>query len=121
MKKTFATLLLFLPVIALGKLADRGVMFVLPGDEVYEGQIVGECNKDRDISVNVVRPKKLSNIHASTKEATVTLKAARAMLLEGALEYIESDELVELTPTAVRLRKRWLKENDRKRNARRES
>ena len=106
---------------ALGKLADRGVMFVRPGEEVYEGQIVGECNKDRDISVNVVRTKKLSNIHAGTKEATVTLKAARAMMLEGALEYIESDELVELTPTAVRLRKRWLKENDRKRNARRES
>ena len=106
---------------ALGKLADRGVMFVRPGEEVYEGQIVGECNKDRDISVNVVRTKKLSNIHASTKEATVTLKATRAMLLEGAMEYIESDELVELTPTAVRLRKRWLKENERKRNARRES
>ncbi len=106
---------------ALGKLADRGVMFVRPGEEVYEGQIVGEYNKDRDIAVNVVRTKSLSNIHASTKEATVTLKAARAMMLEGALEYIESDEWVELTPTAVRLRKRWLKENDRKRNARRES
>jgi len=105
---------------ALDQLADRGVMFVRPGEQVYEGQIVGECNKDRDISINVVRAKKLTNIRSSTKEASVTLKAARAMMLEGALEYIESDEWVELTPTAVRLRKRWLKENDRKRNARRE-
>lgn len=104
---------------ALEQLADRGAMFVTPGDAVYEGQVVGEHCKDSDIPVNVVKGKKLTNIRSSTKEATVTLKAARQLSLEGALEYIEPDELVELTPTAVRLRKRYLKEADRKRAGRR--
>ncbi|MEN6506232.1 MAG: translational GTPase TypA [Planctomycetaceae bacterium] len=103
---------------ALEGLADRGVMFVTPGDEVYEGQIVGEHCKDTDIPVNAVRAKKLTNMRVSNKEQTVTLKAARSMSLESALEYIESDELVELTPKTIRIRKRYLKETDRKRHAR---
>ena len=103
---------------ALEQLADRGVMFVRPGDEVYKGQVVGEHGKDKDIPVNVVRRKNLTNVRSSTKEATVTLKAARMLTLEAALEYIELDELVEITPQNVRLRKIHLDESERKRNAR---
>jgi GTP-binding protein len=104
---------------ALNQLADRGIMFVAPGEPVYGGQIVGEHGKGNDITVNIVRQKKKTNIRASTKEATVTLKAPRRLALEEALEYIEDDELVELTPQSVRLRKRRLKESDRKRLSRR--
>ncbi|MHC4986004.1 MAG: large ribosomal subunit assembly factor BipA, partial [Planctomycetota bacterium] len=104
---------------ALEGLAGRGIMFVQPGDPVYEGQVVGENAKDNDLPVNVVRKKNLNNIRSSTKEATVTLKAPRPITLEGALEYIEVDELVELTPTSVRMRKVHLKESDRKRASRR--
>ena len=103
---------------ALENLADRGVMIVLPGEKVYEGQVVGEHCKDNDIPINVVKAKRLTNMRMATKEATVTLKAARRMSLEVALEYIADDELVELTPGSVRLRKRALKENDRKRDTR---
>lgn len=104
---------------ALEGLADRGVMFVRPGDEVYEGQIVGEHNRDNDLPVNVCRAKQLNNIRSSTKEATTTLKAPRTLTLEAALEYIEEDEVVEITPLTVRLRKRLLKESDRRREQRR--
>ena len=104
---------------ALDQLAARGAMFTAPGDTVYEGQIVGEYCKDTDIPVNVVRQKKLSNMRASGKDATVVLKAPRRLSLEGALEYIESDELVEITPGPIRMRKRWLKETDRRRHGRR--
>ena len=104
---------------ALEQLADRGVMFVEPGQEVYRGQIVGENCRDKDMPVNVARRKNLTNMRSSTKEATVTLKAPRRITLEGALEYIELDELVELTPQSIRLRKVHLDENDRKRAARR--
>jgi GTP-binding protein len=104
---------------ALDQLADRGIMFVAPGEDVYEGQVVGEHCKEGDIPVNVVRRKALTNVRSSTKEATVTLKVARKLSLEAALEYIEHDELVELTPQSIRLRKRWLQEADRRRLARR--
>ena len=104
---------------ALDQLADRGAMFVEPGEEVYEGQIVGENCREGDITVNVVRRKNLTNVRSSTKDATVTLKVARKITLEGALEYVELDELVELTPSRIRLRKAHLKENDRKRAVRR--
>ncbi len=100
---------------ALEGLADRGIMFVTPGDEVYSGQIVGEHNRENDIVANVVRTKHLTNIRSSTKEAFTTLKAARSLTLEGALEYIESDELVEVTPASIRLRKRVLEESQRRR------
>ncbi len=103
---------------AIEQLTDRGIIFVEPGQRVYEGQVVGEHCKEGDIPVNIVRQKKLTNIRSATKEATVTLKAARKLTLEWALEYIAGDELVELTPESIRLRKRWLKETDRRRNAR---
>jgi GTP-binding protein len=104
---------------ALDQLASRGLMFVVPGEDVYAGQIVGEHCKDSDIPVNVVRRKHLSNMRSSTKDSTVTLKAPRCVTLEAALEYIELDELVEVTPDHIRLRKVHLKENDRKRATRR--
>jgi GTP-binding protein len=75
---------------------------------------VGEHCKDKDIPVNVVRQKKLTNTRAAAKDTTISLKAARIMELEMALEYIENDELVELTPDSIRLRKRFLKESDRR-------
>jgi GTP-binding protein len=106
---------------ALDALSDRGVMFVSPGEQVYVGQIVGEHCKDGDIPVNVVKAKKLDNMRSATKEATVKLKTPRKLTLEAALEYIEADELVEVTPTSVRLRKQLLDENDRKRHARRKA
>ena len=104
---------------ALEQLSNRGTMFVEPGERVYAGQVVGEHCKDDDVAINVVRLKKLTNMRQSVKEQTVTLKAPRRTSLEAALEYIEDDELVELTPATIRLRKRYLNENDRKRNARR--
>jgi GTP-binding protein len=104
---------------AIESLADRGVMLVKPGDQIYEGQIVGEHNRGNDLPVNASRLKKLTNIRSSTKEATVTLKASRTLSLEAALEYIEEDELVELTPSSIRLRKKLLKESDRRREDRR--
>jgi GTP-binding protein len=100
---------------ALDKLADRGMMFVKPTDEVYEGMIVGENNKDTDMVVNVCREKKLSNMRTTSSDENIILKPPRDMSLEIALEYIEDDELVEITPKTIRLRKRHLKENERKR------
>ena len=99
-------------------LAERGVLFVQPGDKVYLGQVVGEHNRDNDLVVNITRLKQLTNMRAASKEATVVLKQARLMTLEAALEYIEDDELVEITPTAVRMRKRILDESQRKRSER---
>jgi GTP-binding protein len=96
-------------------LHDRGYLFVRPGDKVYTGQVVGEHNRDNDIVVNIVRAKQLTNFRAASKDATVTLKTARDMSLEQALEYIEDDEFVELTPTSVRLRKIIMDEGQRKR------
>ena len=104
---------------ALDALADRGVMFVKPGDKIYEGQVVGEHNRDVDIPINVARKKQLTNMRNANKDATVTLKAPRQVSLEAALEYIEDDELVELTPQSIRIRKVLLKESDRKRESRR--
>lgn len=96
-------------------LHDRGVLFVKPGDKVYAGQVVGEHNRAVDLPVNAVRLKKLDNMRSANKEATVTLKAPRELSLEQALEYIDDDELVEVTPTKVRLRKRILDEGARRR------
>jgi GTP-binding protein len=103
---------------ALDQLADRGTMFVEPTEMVYQGQIIGEHCKDNDIPVNVVKQKRLTNVRASTKDTTVVLKPARKMSLEAALEYIGNDELVELTPRSIRLRKRLLTDADRRRGAR---
>ncbi len=96
-------------------LADRGVLFVTPGDKVYSGLICGEHNRDNDLVVNITRLKHLDNMRAASKEKTVVLKAPRKMPLEAALEYIEDDELVEITPQSVRMRKRILDESMRKR------
>lgn len=104
---------------ALEGLADRGVMFVKPTDAVYEGQVVGEHNRENDLVVNVCRGKKLTNIRAASADKTVVLKPPREITLELALEFIEDDELVELTPEAIRIRKRLLKEHERKQHARR--
>ena len=93
---------------ALGGLEDRGVMFIEPGAEVYEGMIVGENNHDDDLAVNVVKGKQLTNTRSSSKDHTVVLKRPRIMSLEVCLEYIADDELVEVTPQNYRLRKKIL-------------
>jgi GTP-binding protein len=103
---------------ALDGLADRGTMFVKPTEQVYAGQVVGEHCRDNDIEVNVCRAKRMTNIRAAAADKTVVLKPARELTLEIALEFIEDDELVEVTPDALRLRKRLLDENARKRAAR---
>jgi GTP-binding protein len=103
---------------ALDGLRDRGDFFVKPGDQVYAGQVVGEHRRDNDITVNVCRGKKLTNIRAASADKTVVLKPPRELTLEIALEFIEDDELVECTPDGIRLRKRLLNENDRKRASR---
>jgi GTP-binding protein len=100
---------------ALQNLADRGVMFVKPGDAVYEGMIVGEHTRENDLNVNVVKLKPLSNVRESSKEATVVLKSPRPLTLESALEYIEDDEYAEVTPQSIRIRKRILREAERRR------
>ncbi|MGE3780730.1 MAG: translational GTPase TypA [Pirellulaceae bacterium] len=105
---------------ALNTLQERAELFVGPGDEVYEGMIVGENSRDNDLVVNPVKEKKLTNIRAAGSDENVILKPPRRMSLEAALEYIEDDELVEVTPTQIRLRKILLKEADRRRGARRQ-
>jgi GTP-binding protein len=100
---------------ALGKLDDRGRMFVKPGDPVYEGMIVGVHNRDNDLVVNAVRTKQLTNFRASGKEDAIRLTPPIELTLEYAVEFIEDDELVEITPKSIRLRKRFLKEHERKR------
>ena len=102
----------------LDTLQERSELFVTPGDEVYEGMIVGENSRGEDMSVNPTREKKLTNMRASGTDKNILLKPARIMSLEVALEYIEEDELVEVTPTQIRLRKRILKETDRRRASR---
>jgi GTP-binding protein len=103
---------------ALENLQERGTLFVGASDQVYEGQIVGEHCRDNDLPVNACREKKLTNVRSATSEKTILLKPPRQMTLELALEYIEEDELVEVTPSAIRLRKTLLKEADRRKYAR---
>ena len=103
---------------ALWKLADRAEMLVAPGVDVYEGMIIAENSRDNDLNVNPVREKKLTNVRASGSDDNIQLEPPRNMSLEMALEYIEDDEYVEITPDAIRLRKIHLSENERKRNAR---
>ena len=99
---------------SIGHLEDRGVMFIEPGTEVYEGMIVGECNKDLDLAINVTTAKQQTNTRSSTKDMTVVLKKPKTMSLEVCLEYINDDELVEITPKSVRLRKKILDTAERK-------
>ena len=102
---------------SIDKLRDRGIFFVEGGDTVYEGMIVGEHCKDKDIVVNVCTEKKLTNIRSATKESFTKMVPPRKLSLEEALEYVEEDELAEITPTSIRLRKLHLKEKERKRAA----
>ncbi len=99
---------------ALGQLEDRGVMFIEPGVEVYEGMIVGENNHDNDLAVNVVKGKNLTNTRTSSKDHTVVLKRPKQMSLEVCLDYINEDELVEVTPINYRMRKKILNTELRK-------
>jgi GTP-binding protein len=103
---------------ALWKLQERSEMFVKPGDDVYVGMIVGENARDNDMVVNPIREKKLTNIRAAGGDENILLKPPRDMSLEAALEYIESDEYVEITPAVIRLRKIYLTEQERKRHQR---
>lgn len=99
---------------SIGNLEDRGIMFIEPGTEVYEGMIIGECNRENDLAVNVVKGKQLTNTRAAGSDHTVVLKRPRPITLEYALDYINSDELVEVTPNHIRLRKRILNTEERK-------
>lgn len=99
---------------ALGGLEDRGVMFIEPGTDVYEGMIVGENNHENDLAVNVVKGKQLTNTRSAGKDHTVVLKRPKKMSLEVCLDYINDDELVEVTPVNYRMRKAILNTNERK-------
>ena len=103
---------------ALWKLQERGRMFVSPGDPLYEGMIIGIHSRDNDLVVNPVREKKLTNVRAAGKDEHIMLVPPIQLTLEKAVEFIAEDELVELTPKSIRLRKRHLKEHERKRAAR---
>lgn len=100
---------------AIGTLQKRGELFVSPGEEVYEGMVVGEHNRDNDLVVNVTRPKQLTNVRASGTDEAPMITPARKMTLEQVIVYIEEDELIEVTPVTIRLRKKNLRETDRKR------
>lgn len=100
---------------ALWNLEDRGIMFVKPGDQIYQGMIIGEHNRSNDLSVNPLKAKQLSNVRASGKDDAVRLTPHREMTLEQAISYLADDELVEVTPDSLRLRKRLLDPNERKR------
>ncbi|TPG10242.1 translational GTPase TypA [Rhodanobacter glycinis] len=106
------------PAYSLGPLQERGKLLAAEGDEVYEGQLVGIHSKDNDLTVNAIKPKPLTNMRASGKDDAIQLTPAIKFSLEQALEFIEDDELVEVTPKEIRLRKRHLTESDRKRSSR---
>jgi GTP-binding protein len=102
---------------SLDNLQDRGTFFVDPGDEVYEGQVIGENSRPMDLVVNVTKTKKLTNMRASGSDDKASLPPSRKFSLEEALEYIQEDEYVEVTPKSIRLRKIYLKEFERKKSA----
>jgi GTP-binding protein len=101
-------------------LEQRGRFFVGPGTDVYEGMVVGRANDDKDIALNVVREKKLTNMRAAGSDENVKLPPPEELSLERAIEFIEDDELVEVTPKSIRVRKRMLNETDRLRARKRE-
>jgi GTP-binding protein len=103
---------------ALFNLQDRSTLFVQPGDAVYEGMIVGENSRPGDMDVNPTKEKKLTNMRSKSSDENVTLEPPRVLTLEAALEYIEDDELIEVTPQAIRLRKRELGTIDRRKLSR---
>jgi GTP-binding protein len=106
---------------ALWKLQERGRMFVKPGDALYEGMIIGIHSRDNDLVVNPVKEKKLTNVRASGKDEHIDLTPPIELTLEKAVEFIADDELVEITPKSIRLRKRYLKEHERKKAVREEA
>lgn len=99
-------------------LEDRGIIFVEPGTEVYEGMIVGEHNRDNDLTVNITREKQVTNIRSAHKEQTTTLRKTRDMSLEEAMQYLNDDEYCEVTPESIRLRKQILNQTEREKKAR---
>ena len=103
---------------ALANLSERATLFVAPGDAVYEGMLVGENSRPGDMDVNPTREKKLTNMRSKSSDENIQLEPPRELTLEGALEYIEEDELIEVTPQSIRLRKRFLSANDRKKLSR---
>ena len=104
---------------AILNLEDRGTNFMEPGTEVYEGMIVGENSRDNDLTVNITKVKAANNIRSATKEQTDNMKKPRILTLEEALEYINDDELVEVTPESVRMRKKILEKGARERDQKR--
>jgi GTP-binding protein len=100
---------------ALWNLEDRGKMFISPGEKVYQGMIIGEHSKDNDLEVNPLKGKQLTNVRSVLKDEAVRLTPPVIMTLEKAISYIEEDEMVEVTPKSMRLRKIMLDPNDRKR------
>ncbi|MFZ9935212.1 MAG: translational GTPase TypA [Arenimonas sp.] len=106
------------PAYSLGPLQERGKLFAAEGDNVYEGQLIGIHSKDNDLTVNAIKPKPLTNMRASGKDDAIKLSPAIKYTLEQALDFIEDDELVEVTPKEIRLRKKHLTENERKRASR---
>jgi GTP-binding protein len=98
---------------AIFNLQERGEIFVMPGTEVYEGMVVGENARERDLDVNIVKEKKLTNMRASTADVAIRLVPPRILNLEQAIEFIGEDEFVEVTPASIRLRKKILKANQR--------
>ena len=103
---------------AIYNLQERGVIFISPGTEVYEGMIIGENARDSDLDVNIVKEKKLTNMRASTSDEAIRLVPPKVLNLEQAIEFVNDDELVEVTPKSIRLRKKLLDPTDRKRNER---
>lgn len=101
------------------QLEDRGVIFVEPGTEIYAGMIVGEHNRENDLTVNITKEKHLTNVRSATKDQTATIRKTRSMSLEEAIEYLNDDEYCEVTPESVRLRKKILNKNEREKAAKR--
>ena len=105
---------------SIDKLQDRGKFFIEPNDNIYAGQVIGEYTRQTDLSVNIIKTKKLSNVRASGTDDKATLSPAVKFSLEEAMEYIKADEYVEVTPKSIRIRKIVLDENERKKIKKRE-
>jgi len=103
---------------AIFNLQDRGIMFVKPQDKVYCGMIVGQHSRDNDLEINVLKGKQLTNVRASGSDEAIKLTPPKIMTLEDMIAYIDDDELVEVTPKSIRLRKKFLDPNERKRAGR---
>lgn len=99
------------------QIEDRGTLFVEPGTEIYEGMIVGENNRDNDITVNITKTKQKTNVRSATKDQTTVIKRPRILTLEEALEFLDDDEYLEVTPESIRLRKQILDKNEREKMA----